>query len=199
MVTIWALFSGWTVPSCNQVLEGASVGIPGSYTFMSEAERNGDQTPGEAVLVRGAPSSCSRKSESSVWLQSMRSDTLLCVVWFYELTLATPGWGGDTLITLNQHLSGCPHTHCHPFSAWEARVSGAGWERRDRGWCCYRGNSGASTYQDSQGPYRFTSWDWPWRRKWQPTPVFLPGASHGQRSLVGYSPWGHKSRTWLSN
>ena len=32
----------------------------------------------------------------------------------------------------------------------------------------------------------------PWRRKWQPAPVFLRGDSHGQRSLVGYSPWGHK-------
>ena len=32
----------------------------------------------------------------------------------------------------------------------------------------------------------------PWRRKWQPTPVFLPGESHGRRSLVGYSPQGHK-------
>ena len=32
----------------------------------------------------------------------------------------------------------------------------------------------------------------PWRRKWQPTPVFLPGKSHGQRSLVSYSPWGCK-------
>ena len=32
----------------------------------------------------------------------------------------------------------------------------------------------------------------PWRRKWQPTPVFLPGNSHGQRSLAGYSPQGHK-------
>ena len=31
-----------------------------------------------------------------------------------------------------------------------------------------------------------------WRRAWQPTPVFLPGESHGQRHLVGYSPWGHK-------
>ena len=29
-------------------------------------------------------------------------------------------------------------------------------------------------------------------RNWQPIPVFLPGKSHGQRSLVGYSPWGHK-------
>ena len=32
----------------------------------------------------------------------------------------------------------------------------------------------------------------PWRRKWQPTPGFLPGESHGQRRLVGYSPWGCK-------
>ena len=32
----------------------------------------------------------------------------------------------------------------------------------------------------------------PWRRAWQPTPVFLPGEFHGQRSLAGYSPWGHK-------
>ena len=31
-----------------------------------------------------------------------------------------------------------------------------------------------------------------WRRKWQPTPVFLPGIFHWQRSLVGYSPWGQK-------
>ena len=32
----------------------------------------------------------------------------------------------------------------------------------------------------------------PWKRKWQPTPVFFPGKSHGQRALVGYSPWGYK-------
>ena len=31
-----------------------------------------------------------------------------------------------------------------------------------------------------------------WRRNWQPTPVLLPGESQGRRSLVGYSPWGHK-------
>ena len=33
-----------------------------------------------------------------------------------------------------------------------------------------------------------------WRRKWQPTPVFLPGKSHGRRSLVGYCPWGRRVR-----
>ena len=32
----------------------------------------------------------------------------------------------------------------------------------------------------------------PWRRAWQPTSVFLPGESHGQRCLAGYSPWDHK-------
>ena len=32
----------------------------------------------------------------------------------------------------------------------------------------------------------------PLEEGWLPTPVFLPGESHGQRSLVGYSPWGHK-------
>ena len=32
----------------------------------------------------------------------------------------------------------------------------------------------------------------PWRREWLPSPVFLPGEFHGQRSLAGYSPWGQK-------
>ena len=32
-------------------------------------------------------------------------------------------------------------------------------------------------------------WEGPWRRKWQPVPVFLPGEFHGQGNLVGYSSW----------
>ena len=50
--------------------------------------------------------------------------------------------------------------------------------------------------------HKFDPWvrKTPERRKWQPTPVFLPGKSYGQRSLAGYSPWhhrrlGHKSCT----
>ena len=35
-------------------------------------------------------------------------------------------------------------------------------------------------------------WKIPWRRAWQLIPVCLPGESHGQRRLAGYSPWGHK-------
>ena len=40
----------------------------------------------------------------------------------------------------------------------------------------------------------FNPWvgKFPWRRTWQPTPVFLRGESHGQRNLAGYSPWGRK-------
>ena len=42
----------------------------------------------------------------------------------------------------------------------------------------------------------------PWRKKWQPTPVFLPGESHAQKSLVGYSPWSRKeldTTEWLTD
>ena len=44
------------------------------------------------------------------------------------------------------------------------------------------------------GRLGFDPWvgNFPWRRKWQPTPVVLPGKSRGRRSLVGYSPWGRK-------
>ena len=41
----------------------------------------------------------------------------------------------------------------------------------------------------------------PWRREWQPTPVFLPGEFHGERSVVGYSPWVTKKirHDWVTN
>ena len=44
------------------------------------------------------------------------------------------------------------------------------------------------------GRFGFDSWvrKIPWRRKWQPTLVFLPKKSHGQRGLAGYSLWDHK-------
>ena len=42
------------------------------------------------------------------------------------------------------------------------------------------------------GPGRSLDQEDPWRRKWQPASIFLPGKSHGLRSLVGYSPWHHR-------
>ena len=57
---------------------------------------------------------------------------------------------------------------------------------------CWWFSGKESTYQCRT--YRFNPWvrKIPWRRKWQPTPALLPGKSHQQRSLVGYSPWGCK-------
>ena len=54
-------------------------------------------------------------------------------------------------------------------------------------------STGGKEYACNAGP-RFHPWvgKIPWRREWQPTPVFLPGETHGQRNLEGCSPWGHK-------
>jgi len=45
---------------------------------------------------------------------------------------------------------------------------------------------------DIETQVRSLSWEISWRRALQPPPVFLPGEFHGQRSLAGCSPWGHK-------
>ena len=45
---------------------------------------------------------------------------------------------------------------------------------------------------DAEGVGSIPAGKIPWRRKWQPTPVFLPAKSHGQRSPMGYSPWGRQ-------
>ena len=57
--------------------------------------------------------------------------------------------------------------------------------------------------QESHRSHRFNPWvrKIPWRRAWQPTALFLPGESHGQKTLVGYSLWGLKqsdTTEWLS-
>ena len=53
---------------------------------------------------------------------------------------------------------------------------------------------------DELSSFMFIDMSYVWRRKWQPTPVLLPGESYGQRSLVGFSPWGLKesdTTKWL--
>ena len=58
------------------------------------------------------------------------------------------------------------------------------------------GTNGERTLLQCRRPKRCGFDPWvrkiPWRKAWQLTPGFLPGESHGERSLVGYSPWGHK-------
>ena len=66
---------------------------------------------------------------------------------------------------------------------------------------CPGGSSGKEPACQCRRPKNLGFSPWvrkiPWRRAWQPTPVFLPGGSQGQRSLEGYSPWVAKSRTRL--
>ena len=54
------------------------------------------------------------------------------------------------------------------------------------------GKESASNAGDARGGFNPWVKKIPWSRKWQPFPVFLSGKFQGQRSLAGYSPWGHK-------
>jgi len=83
------------------------------------------------------------------------------------------------------------------FAGW---VMGPQWTGKDmpiqRGKGFPRWQSGKESACQYRGHKRCEVKPWvgkiPWRRKWQPTPVILPEKSHRQRSLAGYSPWGHK-------
>ena len=79
------------------------------------------------------------------------------------------------------------HTHTHTHPIWSALFSVSGlpqWLSGRESACLWR----------RRKRHRFDPWvgKIPWRTKWQPTPVFLPGQLHGQRILEGYSPWGGK-------
>ena len=63
-----------------------------------------------------------------------------------------------------------------------------------------KGFPGGSVAKNPPAAQKMQVQSLPWRRKWQPTPVFLPGKFHGQRRLAGSGPWGsQKSQTWLSD
>ena len=74
--------------------------------------------------------------------------------------------------------------------AWWAAVFGVAHSRTR----LKRLSISGSVAKESACSAGFDPWVWriPWRRKWQPTPVLLPGEFHGQRSWAGYSPWDHK-------
>ena len=63
----------------------------------------------------------------------------------------------------------------------------------------FPGGGGKESTCQSRSPWRHGLGPWmgkiPWRRKWQPTPLFWPGKSHGQRSLAGYSSC-HRKSVW---
>ena len=84
-------------------------------------------------------------------------------------------------------LQYCKHLHSHIFSCKSSKKYMIyQWLPR-----CLRGKESACQFRRLRR-CGFNPWKIPWRRKWQPTSAFLPGKSHGQRSLVGSSPWGRK-------
>ena len=84
------------------------------------------------------------------------------------------------------------HTWCYGYeikSLWLLR-------KVQKSWGLPKGHRGKeySCQRRRHKRYKFNPWvgKIPWKRRWQPTLVFLPGKSHGQRSLAAYSPWGRK-------
>ena len=76
-----------------------------------------------------------------------------------------------------------PHTHTHTHIYAYTYTGLPRWQSSKESACHHRCKR-----------LRFDSWvgNIHWSRKWQPTPGFLPGKFHGQRSMGDYSPWGHK-------
>ena len=102
----------------------------------------------------------------------------------------------------NIHIAGSKHSakwkDCGPF-LYLLRSAWAAWKRASSLECTCPGLGGASGKEPACQCWRcqrqgFDPWvgKTPWRRAWQPTPVFLPGEFRGQRSMVGYSPWSRK-------
>ena len=82
----------------------------------------------------------------------------------------------------------------------DSNSSSAAWHQLDPGQVFNPGGTGGKEPACQCRRHKRLGFDpWvrkiPWRRKWQPSPVFLPGEFHGQRSPAGYSPWGCKS--WI--
>ena len=105
-------------------------------------------------------------------------------------------WGGFSEIISTKRLTGRILTKaqrkssinfdCYYYYQWVCLEKDTAWVRGFPGWL-----SGKRIRLQCRRP-RFHHWvrKIPWRWAWQPTPVLLPGESHGQRSLVDYSPWG---------
>ena len=92
-----------------------------------------------------------------------------------------PAGSSGTRPTLRQNfaLEGIKHEYVLINELYKTKAGGS-----DGRVCLRCGRPGFSTWIRKN----------PQRRKWQPTPVFLLGEFHGQRSLAGYSPWGRRSR-----
>ena len=131
-----------------------------------------------------------------IFLTQGSNSCLLCLLHWQMDSLPLHHLGSPK-VTIDQQLSLSKHIHPHTpsalllytvngnsngtplqYSCLENPMDGAAW------WAAVHGVVKSRT-QLSDFTFTFMHW----RRKWQPTPAFLPGKSHRQRRLVGYSPW----------
>ena len=136
----------------------------------------------------GRPVSGARaKPRPGLWIPSLGS-------FFLPQTLSTQGrteahskiraprvQGPACIACVSSRLGSCEGTVLLTSVLWTPLVSSALWAPLP-----------SAQSSPPSNTLRIISKNAPWRREWQPIPVFLPGESHGQRSLAGYSPWGCK-------
>ena len=104
------------------------------------------------------------------WLPS----SLVFAYWAHTVASESVSWNGNVLCVCEGH-SGCTRIYRPPKKSWLCNKY------------AYWASQGGSCQCRRCRRCRFDSWTGkiPWRRKWQPTPVFLPGEHHCQRNLVG--------------
>ena len=102
--------------------------------------------------------------------------------WFSSSKILEEIYCNHSLVLKTKTLIAAEEMLCHLYSRWRRGKESACQCRR-----CKRGGFDPCIRKI------------PWRRVWQPTPVFLPGKFHGQKSLAGYSPGSQKSQTRMSN
>ena len=146
-------------------------------------------------MCRAEGSVCLRHT---AWLQLDRADHLQSTrTWRNHVKLEIRIWAWG--MAERKQGAQC-HTHSHSLKSscfLSHIIFKKKSERIKIGNCvCILHFPGVSDGKESACNARRPSFDpWvgkiPWRREWQPSPVFLPGELHGQRRLAGYSPWGH--------
>ena len=135
---------------------------------------------------------------------------LLTLTWQMRLVsfimeLNTPSWVRDTEGGYGGRWNSC-RSICYPCENGSQKVSDDMYELQTD--CCFivilkissknererekEMKEGIKKIKEKRGEKWLFWLTLPWRKKWQPTPVLLPGKYHGQRSEVGYSPWGRK-------
>ena len=123
-------------------------------------------------------------------------DSYLCIFWFRPINV----WI-QTYTSRGFYCNSCQNKTLGPFwpAYWKCELNISKKSKRQNFIYSmemivdFPGSSDGKSVCLQPGRPGFDPWvgKIPWRRKWQPTPVLLPGKSHG-RGLVGYSPWGRK-------